>query len=175
MYAKDRTCDITASREYNKLGRGAGPRPPSGTTTIPPPSHRCPRLTESWASHPPWLLLSRRRLWVQLPTLYCLPNRLSGYGCGIMGFLGWPEVTSPLSSAATTLTRPAQREQWSPNTRWRRAWSLGASSEVTRSRRRRIILHFQPPGRQATPRFIGSLVAQPLFHLTLGMSLIAQA
>lgn len=141
------------------MGRGLPPgRPPSR------PTHRCPRLTESWASRPPWLLQLRRRLWVQLPNLYCLPNRLSNYGSRIAGFLGWPEVTPPPSSAAIILERPAQHEQWSPNTRWRRAGSLGAASEVTRTaqaQNNRALSTSRPPGYTSIHRFTCCAAALP--------------
>lgn len=88
------------------LGRGLPPgRPPS---LLP---HRCSRLTESWASRPPWLLRSRRHLRVQLPALRYLPNRWGGYGCGKAGLLAWLEGTSPAPSAAIREKCPAHLQQ----------------------------------------------------------------
>lgn len=99
-----------ASTENNRLrearGRGLPPgRPPS---LLP---HRCSRLTESWASRPPWLLRSRRHLRVQLPALRYLLNLRGGYGCGRAGLLARLEDTSPAPSAAITQKCPAHREQ----------------------------------------------------------------
>lgn len=72
-----------AAEQRARRARAPGrPGPPA----LPPSRPgRGPGLTESWASRPPWLLRSRRRLGVQLPTLCHLPGPRSGCGRGERG------------------------------------------------------------------------------------------
>lgn len=98
--------DSTASTGNNRLGAAQSRRPAPGR----PPSRPLIAAPDSQSLRvfrPPWLLAAAAPPGPAPYSLH-LTNLLTGYGCGIAGFLGWPEVTRSPSSAAITLNCRAQ-------------------------------------------------------------------